>query len=983
MSDLSPKSSTPPEQGELPLFCDKTAASKGNPPDSPRIHFLGWHRPVLDLAIDFLTREWKAEGLLDLSDRLVILPTRHSGRRLREGLAIRAAASGAGVIPPLTGTPDFLVTPERLPGGAAAAIPSRCETLLFWIRELLALPFDRFRGLFPIDPVERDFHWALKTAADLSRVRSLTAEAGLGFEETAEILASKGMEPERWNDLARLEKRVAQELAEAGRADREVMRRRAASEGVMPPGIERVLVIATPDPSPLAVKALERLARHHPVEVAVFAPESLAGGFDRWGRPVTAFWTERSIEIPSLETRIHPCADAAQQAKTAAGLVAGHEKPARAAAIGLPDPELSAPLAEALDRHGLRPFDPAGSPVAGHGFFYLLHRWRQILTTRSWKAVADLARCPDFNDALCRATGETEESRLAPSQMLSRLDRLQGATLPDTLDDGLGLCSDAQVKSALQWIAGWIRTFETDPFGESLTGFLGTVFSGRQFRGRDRSEAIYLALADQIDEHLEALSGDLADSLDAADRMALLLHLMEDQAVYPDRNPEDIDLLGWLELLWEDAPHLVITGMNDGLVPEAIVGHAWLPDSARQALGIRHNESRMARDTCLLASIIASREASGGRVDLLFGRIAQSGDPLRPSRLLFQCPDQELPARTLRFFEARPVASVPAPWDLAWKLRPPALPEDSPVFSRISVTAFRSYLQCPFRFYLRYGLGMNDVDYRKSEMDSRDFGIAVHEVLEGFFLDSGLAESEDENQIREWFWKRLDAALHARYGPRLTVPVMIQRESARQRLGWWAAREAEERGKGWRIVAAEQKIGGADDPWRLADMEVRGTIDRIERHPEHGIRLLDFKTMSPVQDGKRKKVSDFHLARLKRTESPERFPDWAIRDEGTTRWIDLQLPLYVLATASRLPGEAISTGYVTLGRAKSEICIDLWDSLDPETLESARTCAEGVIAAIRNRLFWPPAEKTPYADPFDPLFFGDPESAVDPALINP
>ena len=975
------KNSTPAEQGELPLFAAEPASPARDPSAPPEIRFLGWDRPVLDLAIDFLASGWTGEGPLDLSDRLVILPTRHAGRRLRESLAIRAAGSDAAVLPPLTATPDFLVAPERLPGRTAATA-SRGEALLFWIRELLELPLDRFRGLFPVDPVERNFYWALKTAADLMAVRDLTGEAGLTFREAAGILAPLGMEPERWNDLARLEKRVFAELAKAGLADREVTRRRAAAEGALPPEVRKIAVIATPDPSPLAVTALGQLSRRYPVEIAVFAPESLAGGFDRWGRPLTAFWNERLIDIPEPKSRIHPCATASQQATTAAALVAAHHRPAATAAIGLPDPELSVPLAEALARHGLRPFDPAGKPVGGHGLFYLLRLWLQLLTTRAWQAAADLARCPDFAEALCHAAGGTGDSRLSQSRLLSKLDRLQGDALPDTLDDGMGLCRDPRVRAALDWIARWLRTFESAPFGESLTGFLSAVFSGRQFRNRDADDAVFIALADQINQHLDALSPELTAPLRPADQLALLLHLMENQAVYPDRTPEDIDLQGWLELLWEDAPHLVITGMNDGLVPEAIIGHAWLPDSARQALGIRHNDSRMARDAFLLSAALASRQASGGRVDLIFGRTAQSGDPRRPSRLLFQCADEELPGRTLQFFETPPAESVPAPWELAWKLQPSAILDDDPVFSKISVTAFRSYLECPFRFYLRYGLRMNDEDYRKSEMDARDFGIAIHDVLEKFFLESALAESEDENQIREWFWKRLDAALHARYGPRLSVPVMIQRESARQRLGWWAAGEAEERRNGWRIVAAEQKISTEEDPWQISGMEVRGTIDRIERHPEHGIRLLDFKTMSPIQNGKRKKVSEYHLARLKRTESPEQFPTWALCGGDSGRWIDLQLPLYCLATASRFPGEAIRTGYVTLGRAKSEIGIDLWDALDEETLDSARRCAAGVIGAIRDRIFWPPAARTRYTDPFEALFFGDVESSVDPALLS-
>ena len=38
---------------------------------------------------------------------------------------------------------------------------------------------------------------------------------------------------------------------------------------------------------------------------------------------------------------------------------------------------------------------------------------------------------------------------------------------------------------------------------------------------------------------------------------------------------------------------------------------------------------------------------------------------------------------------------------------------------------------------------------------------------------------------------------------------------------------------------------------------------------------------------------------------------------------------------------------------------------------------------MRERTFWPPAEKTTYADDFGALFFGDPRTAVDPSLIQP
>ena len=95
-----------PEQLELTLFDEK-------PPERPvelSRRFLGWDRPLLDLATDLLTDGWRG-GTLDLADRLVIVPTRQAGRRLREALALRAAERDAVVLPPLVVVPEFLLSP--------------------------------------------------------------------------------------------------------------------------------------------------------------------------------------------------------------------------------------------------------------------------------------------------------------------------------------------------------------------------------------------------------------------------------------------------------------------------------------------------------------------------------------------------------------------------------------------------------------------------------------------------------------------------------------------------------------------------------------------------------------------------------------------------------------------------------------------------------------------------------------------------------
>jgi len=197
-------------QGELPLFDEPGEPPPPTSPDAPpadeasRRTFLGWDRPVLDAAADHLARGWDGRGALDLSDHLVVVATRHAGRRLRGHLARRAAAAEAAVVPPLVVTQDYLVSPDRLERPERPAA-DRHLSLLIGSALLLDVDLDRHRRLFPVDPVERDLRWAMKTARELLAVRNLLVESGLTFAEAATRLGEQDMEPGRWRDLAELE----------------------------------------------------------------------------------------------------------------------------------------------------------------------------------------------------------------------------------------------------------------------------------------------------------------------------------------------------------------------------------------------------------------------------------------------------------------------------------------------------------------------------------------------------------------------------------------------------------------------------------------------------------------------------------------------------------------------------------------------------------------------------------------------------------
>ena len=187
-----------------------------------RRRLLGWDASLVHSVTAHLAAGWDGIGALDLSEWLIVVPTRNASRRLREALAIHAATKNAAVLPPLTVTPDFLTSPERVADMQAAG---RVETLLLWAGEMLRMNLEDHRQLFPVDPVERNFTWALKTANDLLQVRETLNENGLSLGDAARMLENSEMEPERWRDLAKLERECVRATEENGFIDWQVARR--------------------------------------------------------------------------------------------------------------------------------------------------------------------------------------------------------------------------------------------------------------------------------------------------------------------------------------------------------------------------------------------------------------------------------------------------------------------------------------------------------------------------------------------------------------------------------------------------------------------------------------------------------------------------------------------------------------------------------------------------------------------------------------
>ena len=964
----------------------------------PRV-FLDWSRPLLPALTEWLLPRPSGPEAPDLSSTVVVVPTSGAVRRLRESLACKAGETG--MLSPHVITPEVLISwgVEQ-----AETVAGRGEQVMAWAAVLTELRLDDWRALFPLDPVNHDRAWAVQAAGDLLKLRRTLEEGGRTLSMAGRDLGSAHPEAERWQALGRLESLAVARLAAGGWRDPATVRLAAARTPVLPEGVTRMVVAAVPDSIRLVRIALESLTRRADLEVVVIvhsAPD-LAEFFDPWGRPVPEVWMKRVIKLPKGTRSISLLSRPEDEAVVLMEELSSGKNHADTLVIGSADPEVAAPLRRRAGAEGIKVFDPDGVPLLEHEVSWLLRTLTRLLHSGAWSAAGQLLRIPD----VLRSTGHAAN---APDgvKVLQEWDAFQAARLPQTLSQAAplakhwadetragksrseeppgarGVGSSIALPRVIAWFQRWIIEFQRVPLSMITESFLESIYGDRHFATgamrRQFTDAV-TAWQDAVISVERGAAAFLPD-LPAAARLDLAASLVRDARLYLPHADEAHALHGWLELPWQDAPDLMIAGMNEGMVPDSMQGDAWLPDSVRGLLDLKTNDTRLARDSYLLSAMIESRRKEGS-VQLLAARQTAAGDPLKPSRLLLRCLAEDLPERALHLFprdlaEDRERAATSPSWKRAWSLAIPAPAEHAPVFTRLSVTAFTDYLKCPFRFYLKHVLKMEPYDASQAELDARAFGSLFHDTMQELHQNETLRDGTDAAALTSFLHHVLEQRMERTFGDRLTIPVAVQMDTLRHCLTKAAELHAAERADGWRFEEVEidfPSLPGSDQPVRISGVEIRGRIDLIERHPAKGLRILDYKTSS--------KAVTPRAAHLKRTKSTEGESAWKFSDlEGTAHaWQNLQLPLYA-RIMGRHYDEPVAVGYVNLPRATSEARVEMWEDLDEALLNDAEMCAKGVISSIKAGRFWPPAERIKFDD-FEPLIFGDVRAGFDPRHLE-
>ena len=929
--------------------------------------FLGWDQPALPRAAEVLRARLGAskEGL---GDFLVATPSQAAGRRLIELLTERRR----GAVEP----PD-VVSIGALPERLYRSVQPVAEP---WLRVLVRMaPLrgwpEAVHELTPHPPADDDTLGWFRLTQQLESLASELAASGRSVRESFDRLEERNLLAEgaasRWRTLAELDDAYRQSLRDRGLIDLHEARRQAVQTGACE--LDRTLVLlGLDDLPPLVADMVGQLGGQ--VLSLIHAPEEEADGFDELGALRRDAWDNRDPRLERHQLRFVDTPD--EQARALAGDI---EEAARNLAgdpggetglsasrvtMGVADPALSGNIRRTLDAAGITTREPVGRPMSMSPPVALLRAVAEYAASRRLDALAGVARHPDA-ERLLREAGAFNDGSNARS-VLNDLDRYLTEHLQ--VEPGDALLGQPRLRERVAGAQRGLDARLPDGHGrpqplprwiDSIRRLLGDAYADRRFtrhRPTDEAtarplEAIAAALSDY--ERLDP-QDPATPRVSFAESLRLTAERVAGQSVPEPGGVDAVELRGLLELPLDDAPVLVVVGANEGRWPTPPADFPLLPESLRRPLGLPDRDHRLARERYRLIAMSRCRPV----FRVIAGRWSPRGDPLSPSRVLISSDDEQAAEVMRRFFlpaedaadqatgeSSEPLAALPVVRRGGFRdgfLLP--FPMDVQPVTRMAVTAFRDYLACPYRFFLRRVLGLEPLDDEAVELTPSSFGTLAHDVLQKLAEDEDAAHSTDPARIRDKLLDTLSREMTRRLGRVLRPAVQLQRLALEERLEAFADRQAAMTREGWLIDTAraerdfEVTVQVEASPFTLT-----GRIDRVDRHADTGeVRVLDYKTADTA-----------------------RTPKQVHQRKG--EWVELQLPIYASLAEPLGLGRDVRVGFVNLPRKPKEVGLRLAEWSESELAEAIEARDE-VIRAVRDELrFWPPADAPSWPDEFSGL----------------
>ncbi len=432
----------------------------------------------------------------------------------------------------------------------------------------------------------------------------------------------------------------------------------------------------------------------------------------------------------------------------------------------------------------------------------------------------------------------------------TQVDALEAAVRRDQVRDWRHVVGTPALKKLPDVVAACSRIEEIrDAFQgrRKLASWLAELRSALQASGLwdglqlDGAGAKVLAVLRLVQQDVPAWDALLEQALWAERRMDLAeftawvnqaLEGASFQPVYPER--EQVVILPMSQMLARPFAAVVLAGCDEvRLSPSPEPSGGWTPVQ-RAALGLPSRQ-----DAEALVRAAWQQTLQTPVCDVLWRTSDDAGETLLPSTLV-QLLQLGLDAATEG--KGEPAQAVDPRLERTVPLLPvlPPLPtgELLPV-QQLSASAYEDLRNCPYRFFALRQLGLKQVDELDSEVDKRDFGLWLHEVLKRFHEALAAQPTPLSEPDRTARRQLMDAASVATTAS-MALP---EGEFLPFAAAWPRVRN------GYLEWLTEHEATGAvfkqAESWQetpLGALTLVGKIDRMDRQVDGSTLVMDYKT---------------------------------------------------------------------------------------------------------------------------------------------
>ena len=351
---------------------------------------------------------------------------------------------------------------------------------------------------------------------------------------------------------------------------------------------------------------------------------------------------------------------------------------------------------------------------------------------------------------------------------------------------------------------------------------------------------------------------------------------------FPGTPLKGLQVLGFLETRSLKFDRVYFLDANSDILPSSRKEDTLLSHFVREALGLSTYKTRAA-----LARYYFTALVSGAREAHIFYKdsAASERSPF-VEKLIWDLerqgskPDEADIHFRIKFAQTDPGPIAKTPEVLA------ALKK-----REYSPSAIDTYLNCGLQFYYKYALRLREKEEISEDIEQRDIGTIVHEILENFFkprvgrpLD--IIEA-DYTSILENAGRVFDVKLK---GHNAGFEYLIKRQVERRLRDILDYHR--DKLSGITILACEVKLA-AELPTRYGVIKLRGRADRVDARG-NCVHILDYKTGA-----------------LARAPNWQKF-DFGIREDWRRTLKSTQLPFYILAYLCENKGSDIRNMDATL-----------------------------------------------------------------------